>query len=167
MGWLTVTPFKEDKNIDLDALDRLLDSLVEAKVDYIVVAGTTGETPALFPEEKQLIKNRVRHRISGRIPLVIGVGRQQHYGGRGRTEEGRFRRIRGCALCSPLLQQAFPRRDIPALQVHSRGFAASGNTIQCAWTHRGQHDCRDHPAARPRLRQHNRHKRGIRKLRAD
>ena len=74
MGVALVTPFKEDKNIDLDALDRLLDSLVEAKVDYIVVLGTTGETPALFPEEKQLIKNRVRHRISGRIPLVIGVG---------------------------------------------------------------------------------------------
>ena len=36
MGVALVTPFKEDKNIDLDALDRLLDSLVEAKVDYIV-----------------------------------------------------------------------------------------------------------------------------------
>ena len=27
----------------------------------------------------------------------------------------------------------------------------------CAWTHRGQHDCRDHPAA-PATDKHNRHK---------
>ena len=149
MGWLWLPRSKSDKNIDLDALDRLLDSLVEAKADYIVVLGTTGETPALFPEEKQLIKNRVRHRISGRIPLVIGVGGNNTMAVVDELKKGRFRRIRGCALCSPLLQQAFPRRDIPALQVHSRGFAASGNTIQCAWTHRGQHDCRDHPCGSP------------------
>lgn len=74
MGVALVTPFKEDKTIDFDALDRLLDSLVEAKVDYIVVLGTTGETPALFVDERQQIKDRVRQRIAGRIPLVLGVG---------------------------------------------------------------------------------------------
>lgn len=74
MGVALVTPFKEDKTIDFDALDRLLDSLVEAKVDYIVVLGTTGETPALFADERQQIKDRVRQRVAGRIPLVLGVG---------------------------------------------------------------------------------------------
>lgn len=74
LGVALVTPFKEDKSIDIDALDRLLDSLVEAEVNYIVILATTGETPTLFPEEKQLIKDRVRMRIGNRIPLVIGVG---------------------------------------------------------------------------------------------
>lgn len=74
LGVALVTPFKEDKSIDFDALDKLLDSLMEAEVDYIVTLGTTGETPALFPEEKQIIKDRVRKRTRGRIPLVIGVG---------------------------------------------------------------------------------------------
>lgn len=74
LGVALVTPFKEDKSIDFDALDKLLDSLMEAEVDYIVTLGTTGETPALFPEEKQIIKDRVRKRTQGRIPLVIGVG---------------------------------------------------------------------------------------------
>ena len=74
LGVALVTPFKEDKSIDIDALDRLLDSLAEAEVNYIVILATTGETPALFPEEKQLIKDRVRMRIGNRIPLVIGVG---------------------------------------------------------------------------------------------
>lgn len=74
LGVALVTPFKEDKSIDIDALDRLLDSLAEAEVNYIVILATTGETPTLFPEEKQLIKDRVRMRIGNRIPLVIGVG---------------------------------------------------------------------------------------------
>lgn len=74
LGVALVTPFKEDKSIDIDALDRLLDSLAEAEVNYIVILATTGETPALFPKEKQLIKDRVRMRIGNRIPLVIGVG---------------------------------------------------------------------------------------------
>ncbi|MEE1022486.1 MAG: 4-hydroxy-tetrahydrodipicolinate synthase [Muribaculaceae bacterium] len=74
LGVALVTPFKEDKTIDIDALDKLLDSFVDAKVDFIVVLGTTGETPTLYPEEKKLIKDRVRARIAGRIPLVVGVG---------------------------------------------------------------------------------------------
>lgn len=74
LGIALVTPFNEDKSIDFIALDRIVDRLIEANVDYIVVLGTTGETPALFPEEKQQIKDRVRARVGGRVPLVLGVG---------------------------------------------------------------------------------------------
>lgn len=74
MGVALITPFKQDKSIDLEALDRLLDHLVDAQVDYLVVLGTTGETPTLSNPERQEIKNRVRQKINGRIPLVIGVG---------------------------------------------------------------------------------------------
>ena len=74
LGVALVTPFKEDKTIDFDALGRVLDSLLDAKADYIVVLGTTGETPTLFPDEKQLIKDYVRNRVNGKIPLVLGVG---------------------------------------------------------------------------------------------
>ena len=74
LGVALVTPFKEDKTIDFDALGRVLDSLLDAKADYIVVLGTTGETPTLFPDEKQSIKDYVRNRVNGKIPLVLGVG---------------------------------------------------------------------------------------------
>lgn len=74
MGVALVTPFKEDKNIDFEALDRLVDHTVGAGADYLVVLGTTGETPALFADERMLVRDCVRRRAAGRVPLVLGVG---------------------------------------------------------------------------------------------
>ena len=36
--------------------------------------GTTGETPALFDDEKQQIIKFVREKVAGRVPLVLGLG---------------------------------------------------------------------------------------------
>lgn len=74
LGVALVTPFRQDKSIDFDSLSRLLDEMTVSQVDYLVVLGTTGETPALFPEEKKAIREFVREKIAGRIPLVLGVG---------------------------------------------------------------------------------------------
>ena len=74
MGVALVTPFKQDKTIDFQALDRLLSHLVSNGCDYLVVLGTTGETPALFPEEKEEIKSFVKKKTNGRIPLILGCG---------------------------------------------------------------------------------------------
>lgn len=74
MGVALITPFKCDKSIDFDALDRVLDHLVNNGCDYLVVLGTTAETPALFPEEKAEISRHVRSFTGGEIPLIIGCG---------------------------------------------------------------------------------------------
>ncbi|MDE5868633.1 MAG: 4-hydroxy-tetrahydrodipicolinate synthase [Muribaculaceae bacterium] len=69
-----ITPFKKDKSIDFDSLEVLIERLIKAEADYIVVLGTTGETPALFPEEKHSICSFIREKVAGRIPLVLGLG---------------------------------------------------------------------------------------------
>ncbi|MEZ3531544.1 MAG: 4-hydroxy-tetrahydrodipicolinate synthase [Muribaculaceae bacterium] len=74
LGVALVTPFKKDKTVDFDALKRMVEYIIEGKSDYIVVLGTTGETPALFPDEKEEIMNFVKEVNAGRIPLVLGVG---------------------------------------------------------------------------------------------
>lgn len=74
LGVALITPFKSDKSIDFKALGVLLDQLIEADADYIVVLGTTGETPALFPDEKKAIRDFVVNHVNGRIPLVLGLG---------------------------------------------------------------------------------------------
>ena len=74
LGVALITPFKKDKSIDFDALEVLIERLIETKTDYIVVLGTTGETPALFPEEKKEIRDFIIKKVAGRIPLVIGIG---------------------------------------------------------------------------------------------
>ena len=51
MGVALVTPFKQDKSIDFDALARLLEYQIKSGVDYLVVLGTTAETATLTHDE--------------------------------------------------------------------------------------------------------------------
>ena len=52
MGVALITPFKEDEGIDFEALSRLIEYLIQNGTDYLVVLGTTAETPTLTEEEK-------------------------------------------------------------------------------------------------------------------
>lgn len=74
LGVALVTPFRQDKSIDFEALGRVIEHQIAGGADFLVVLGTTGETPALFPEEKQQVKDFVREKVEGRLPLVLGVG---------------------------------------------------------------------------------------------
>lgn len=74
LGVALVTPFKQDKTVDFAALRRMVDYIIEGNCDYIVVLGTTGETPVLFPEEKEAVRSEIIKTNNGRVPLVLGVG---------------------------------------------------------------------------------------------
>lgn len=74
LGVALVTPFNEDKTIDYDSLGNLIEFIIDSKADFIVVLGTTGETPALSQTEKKDVMRFVREKAGGRIPLVIGKG---------------------------------------------------------------------------------------------
>lgn len=74
LGVAMITPFKTDKTIDFNALSCLIEHLISGKVDYIVVLGTTGETPSLSVEERHQIRDFVRKQVAGRVPLVLGYG---------------------------------------------------------------------------------------------
>lgn len=74
LGVALVTPFKSDKTVDFEALSNLIEFLIENGSDFLVVLGTTGETPALSLDEKRKIKRFVVEKTAGRIPLVLGVG---------------------------------------------------------------------------------------------
>ncbi|MDE5651982.1 MAG: 4-hydroxy-tetrahydrodipicolinate synthase [Muribaculaceae bacterium] len=74
LGVALVTPFKADKSIDFGALGRLVDFQIGSDVDFLVVLGTTGETPTLSADEQQQVINFIRNRVNGRLPLVLGLG---------------------------------------------------------------------------------------------
>lgn len=74
LGVALITPFDERKQIDYPALERMIDHLLAGETDYIVVLGTTGETPALSAQEKNDIRRFVREQVAGSIPLVCGMG---------------------------------------------------------------------------------------------
>lgn len=73
-GVAVVTPFNSDKSIDFDALQNLVDFVIDGGVQYIVSLGTTGETPVLSKEEKREVFNFTVDAVGGRVPVVIGIG---------------------------------------------------------------------------------------------
>lgn len=74
MGVALITPFKENCSVDYDALGKLVDYQLQNGTDYLVVLGTTAETPTLTEEEKKEVTELVVTRVRGRIPVVLGVG---------------------------------------------------------------------------------------------
>ena len=74
MGIALVTPFKADGSVDYEALMKLVEYQVGNGADYLVVLGTTAETPTLTEHEKEEIKRRVVMQVRRRIPVVLGVG---------------------------------------------------------------------------------------------
>ena len=74
LGVALVTPFDQAGEVDYDALGRLVDSVVDGGVDYIVALGTTAETPTLTHPEREHVARFIRERNAGRVPLVIGMG---------------------------------------------------------------------------------------------
>ena len=59
MGVALITPFKEDESVDYEVLARLVDYQLQNGTDYLVVLGTTAETPTLTEEEKKNIINYI------------------------------------------------------------------------------------------------------------
>ncbi len=68
-----VTPF-EDGEVDLDAFASLVEWHVASGTSGIVVAGTTGESATLHPEERETLCRRAIAAARGRVPVIAGTG---------------------------------------------------------------------------------------------
>jgi 4-hydroxy-tetrahydrodipicolinate synthase len=73
-GVALVTPFTPDFAVDYAAWRRLLDYCIEGGVEYLVVNGTTGESPTVTTQEKAELLRIAKEHIAGRVPLVYGIG---------------------------------------------------------------------------------------------
>jgi 4-hydroxy-tetrahydrodipicolinate synthase len=73
-GVALITPFNADKSIDFVAFEKLIENQIAGGIDYLVVLGTTAETPALSEHEKKEIVRFVIEKNAGRLKIVIGMG---------------------------------------------------------------------------------------------
>ncbi len=73
-GTALVTPFNSDDSIDYDGLKKLLELQIAGGVNFLVVQGTTGESPTLSQKEKDELLNFVIEYNDNRLPIVYGVG---------------------------------------------------------------------------------------------
>lgn len=73
-GVALVTPFNEDKSVDFEGLERLVNFQIANGINYLVVLGTTGEPATLKKAEKEAVKNKIIEVNNDRLPLVLGIG---------------------------------------------------------------------------------------------
>ena len=80
-----VTPMTADGGLDWPAWDRLLDFHAREGTHGIVVAGTTGESPALSIEEIEELTGRAVVRCRGKVKVIVGAGTNSTSGTVART----------------------------------------------------------------------------------
>jgi 4-hydroxy-tetrahydrodipicolinate synthase len=74
VGVALVTLFDEDGAVNAPATAALAGQLVDAGVQAVVVAGSTGEAAALSAEERTQLLDAVRTAVGDAVPVIAGTG---------------------------------------------------------------------------------------------
>lgn len=73
-GVALVTPFRKDGGVDFKGLGKLVESMVDNKVNFLVPLGTTGETATLNKSEKTAVLDYIIEVNDKRLPILYGLG---------------------------------------------------------------------------------------------
>ena len=68
-----ITPFRNG-DVDIEALEALVEWHIEEGSNGLVAVGTTGESPTLSHEEHRSVVEIVVRKVAGRIPVIAGAG---------------------------------------------------------------------------------------------
>lgn len=69
-----VTPFDENRELDLDKVQALAARLVDGGSDSLIINGTTGESPTVFYPQKMELFRAVVEAVGDRVPVIANVG---------------------------------------------------------------------------------------------
>lgn len=68
-----VTPFRNGE-VDVEALEGMVEFQIQHGVSGLVPCGTTGETPAMSEAEDRLVVETTVRVANGRVPIIAGTG---------------------------------------------------------------------------------------------
>jgi 4-hydroxy-tetrahydrodipicolinate synthase len=74
VGTALVTPFKQDRSVDLDSLKKIVQHQLAGGIDALIVLGTTGETPVIDYDERRKLISVVLEEATGKVPVIVGTG---------------------------------------------------------------------------------------------
>ena len=69
-----VTPFDENRELDVDKVQALAARLVDGGSDSLIINGTTGESPTVFYPQKIDLFRAVVEAVGDRVPVIANVG---------------------------------------------------------------------------------------------
>lgn len=73
-GIALITPFNDDKSVDFEALERIVNHVISGGADFLVALGTTSEAPTLTAEEKKQVVSTILKANAQRLPVLLGMG---------------------------------------------------------------------------------------------
>lgn len=73
-GVALVTPFTEEKSVNYEELEKLLEFQIAGGTDAIVVCGTTGEPVTMTEEERLSVIYFTVEKVNKRVPVIAGTG---------------------------------------------------------------------------------------------
>ncbi|MFA6596706.1 MAG: 4-hydroxy-tetrahydrodipicolinate synthase [Ignavibacteriaceae bacterium] len=74
VGTALATPFNEDFSIDFASYKKLIQRQIDAGIDYLIVLGTTGESPVIDEYEREKIIEHALETAGGKVKIIIGTG---------------------------------------------------------------------------------------------
>jgi 4-hydroxy-tetrahydrodipicolinate synthase len=96
-----ITPMHEDGSIDKPALHELIEWHIDSKTEGIIVAGTTGESATLEPDEHfELISFTVKE-VKNRVPVIAGTGTNSTRSTLKLTENAKRAGADACLIVTP------------------------------------------------------------------
>lgn len=120
-----VSPFTDDRALDLDGAQRLAAHLADNGSDGIVVAGSTGESPTLTHDETLDLIRAVREAVGGRASVIAGTGKNDTAASVALSREVAELGVDGLLIVAPYYNRPSQR----GLQTHFSAIAeAAGDT---------------------------------------
>lgn len=114
-----VTPFREQGELDTDALRALARWQVERGIHGLVPCGTTGEAATLDPDEHRQVIEIVVQAVEGRVPVVAGCGSNDTR----RTVEAARRAARAGADALLVVTPYYNKPNASGMTAHYRAVA--------------------------------------------
>ena len=67
------TPFKENEDLDLEGMKRVLDCMIDQKVDGICILANYSEQFLLSDEEREILTKLCIEHVAGKVPIIVTV----------------------------------------------------------------------------------------------
>ena len=67
------TPFKENEDLDLEGMKRVLDCMINQKVDGICILANYSEQFLLYDNEREILTKLCIDHVAGRVPIIVTI----------------------------------------------------------------------------------------------
>ena len=67
------TPFKENEDLDLEGMKRVLDCMIDQKVDGICILANYSEQFLLSDDEREILTKLCIEHVAGKVPIIVTI----------------------------------------------------------------------------------------------